>query len=646
MVVNLLGQPVTKTGIWDGEEVVFIKGEVIVGLGEGVDVSKAYQYLNSEGLAVLDSFDILQIALIGLQDEQDELQIASTLSNNGNFRYAEPNQVETVFTTHPNDEYYLGVQSLPMQWALNNIGQTYGPEDVDIDAPEAWDYETGNPDILIGIIDTGCPLQDGKIQHPDLDNKDRYLLGRNFVRYESDILYPIDLLGHGTHVLGIIGAQTNNEIGVAGINWESKIFIERAFDERGNGTNFDMARAIVHACNKGVDVLNISGGGYTWSQTREEAVKYLHDNNVLQIYAAGNGARGTVAFPARHAYFGRLPGHTNGYSSVISVGASNLWDERSDFSSYDPVRNNVTVVAPGGNGRPWSESDIFSTSPDYQVHFNQSDFFTQNYAPCSGTSMSCAIVTGVASLVLSHWPDLTPLQIRHIIERCAEDVNSSTDPGFDRYIGYGRINAFFALAPPSPPQNLAVETGENGHPYISWDENTEPDIAGYYVFRRDENDDVVQLNTIPTQQTHLLDQDIVKGFVTSVVYYAKAIDVSDQVSDPSNEEEVWIAPLGKQVNSSSGGDQLEFDCTHYPNPFNSTVTIKYQLPKATQVKLTIYNQLGHPVKTLVNAKLSAGYKTVMWDGRDHKGREVSAGIYFYRIITNGDIETNKIVMVK
>ncbi|MCF7902519.1 MAG: S8 family serine peptidase [Candidatus Marinimicrobia bacterium] len=533
-----------------------------------------------------------------------------------------------------------------MQWALNNIGQTYGPEDVDIDAPEAWDYETGSPDILIGIIDTGCPIQEGKIQHPDLDNKNRYLLGKNFVRWDNDILQPVDLHGHGTHVLGIIGAETNNEIGVAGINWESKILIERAFNEHGLGTSFDFERAAIEACEKEIDILNMSGGGYRWSETREEAVRYLHDHNVLQIYPTGNDGPGDVAFPARHAYVGRLPGHGNGYSSVISVGASDYWDAHPAFSSYDPNENYVTVVAPGGDGFPYTSQDIFSTTPGYPVELNMYDYFTQEYGTCPGTSMSCAIVSGVASLVLSHWPNMTPAQVRLVIERCAEDVNSSTDPGFDKYMGYGRINAFYALAPPNPPQNLAVETGENGHPYISWDENTEPDIAGYYIFRRDENDNIVQINTIPTQQTHLLDQDLVTGFATSIFYYGKATDVTGQVSAPSNEEEVWIAPLGKKISAASGSAQPSFDCTHFPNPFNSTVTIKYQLPKATQVRLIVYDQLGHPVKTLVNAKLSAGNKTAVWDGCDFNGEPVGAGLYLYRIESGENVETRKFLILK
>jgi len=85
---------------------------------------------------------------------------------------------------------------------------------------------------------------------------------------------------------------------------------------------------------------------------------------------------------------------------------------------------------------------------------------------------------------------------------------------------------------------------------------------------------------------------------------------------------------------------------NYPNPFNPTTTLRYDLPEQGFVHLTIYNQLGKPIRTLINREESAGYKSVMWDARDDYGKQVSTGIYFYRIEVNGFSQTKKMVLLK
>ena len=83
-----------------------------------------------------------------------------------------------------------------------------------------------------------------------------------------------------------------------------------------------------------------------------------------------------------------------------------------------------------------------------------------------------------------------------------------------------------------------------------------------------------------------------------------------------------------------------------PNPFNPITRILYDLPKATSVRLDIYNVLGQKVKTLVNDFQSAGSKSVIWDGRSNSGSEVSSGVYFYRLETSEYSATMKMMMLK
>ena len=73
---------------------------------------------------------------------------------------------------------------------------------------------------------------------------------------------------------------------------------------------------------------------------------------------------------------------------------------------------------------------------------------------------------------------------------------------------------------------------------------------------------------------------------------------------------------------------------NFPNPFNPATVIEYALPRASEVKIQIYNILGQKVRDLVDERQEPGYKTIHWDGKDQNGTEVSSGIYFYRIVAH------------
>lgn len=86
--------------------------------------------------------------------------------------------------------------------------------------------------------------------------------------------------------------------------------------------------------------------------------------------------------------------------------------------------------------------------------------------------------------------------------------------------------------------------------------------------------------------------------------------------------------------------------TNYPNPFNPSTTLRYDLPGQGLVRFTIYNQLGVEVRTLINQDQSAGYHSVVWNGRDNSGKQLGTGIYFYRLDVNGFSQTRKMVLLK
>ena len=85
---------------------------------------------------------------------------------------------------------------------------------------------------------------------------------------------------------------------------------------------------------------------------------------------------------------------------------------------------------------------------------------------------------------------------------------------------------------------------------------------------------------------------------------------------------------------------------NYPNPFNPATQIAYELPEAGEVRLTIYNALGQEVRVLAQGRQEAGYYRVTWDGKDAAGRQVSSGLYFYRLTSGSFAETRKMLLLK
>lgn len=235
--------------------------------------------------------------------------------------------------------------------------------------------------------------------------------------------------------------------------------------------------------------------------------------------------------------------HPDGYNTVISVAATDYHDSVATYSSYNLDSIHISVAAPGGaydDGYPVDAGDIFSTMPNYHVIYNgYPRYVDQTYGYLPGTSMAAPHVTGLAALILSRFPDYSPTDIRNLIEQSAEDVNSSSYQGEDKYLGWGRINAFYALAPPAAPQNLTL-TNEGGNPRLNWYANTEPDLKEYHLYKElSINCFPCDVDTfmIPCSTNTYLDEWFDIGGRPPwdfVKYWVKAEDISDQESTPSN----------------------------------------------------------------------------------------------------------------
>ena len=396
------------TGKWGRKNVEFLEGRVIIKFktprGDADQASVAHTCAvvisETEGAEVARPPGENGRALLTVGDG-DVITTAKALNARSDVEYAEPDVIDHAAVI-PSDPRYAD------QWGYAKVN-----------APGAWDLETGKSTVLIGIIDSGISMSTGgALDHPDLSDASRITLGTDFV----DGGTPRDLNGHGTHVAGTAAASSNNGTGVSGMNWGSPLYICRTLDTAGNGSSADLADAIEEITDYAVAnnlkaVINYSGGGGA-NQTKLDACNYASSRGMIICAAAGNDNGGPVIWPA--AYSTTVPG-------VIAVGSTTSTDAVSSFSNHGPE---VTVVAPG--------SSIMSTMPTYSVTIPRN----VNYDYLDGTSMACPLVTGLAALMWSRNTSKTNAAIKQCLIDTAVKLGAGS---FDNSWGNGRVDARAAL---------------------------------------------------------------------------------------------------------------------------------------------------------------------------------------------------------
>lgn len=326
----------------------------------------------------------------------------------------------------------------PSQYGLQNTGQSGGLADADIDATEAWDITTGDPDTIVAVIDTGVDYR-----HPDLaanmwtnrgeipgnnidDDHNGYIddvHGYDFVNHDGD---PMDDNFHGTHVAGIIGAVGDNGLGVTGVNWHVRIMALKFLDANGGGFESDAIAALNYAVDNGAVVSNNSWGGIGFSQAFQLAIENAAEHNHIFVAAAGNDSSNNDTLPFFPASYDE--------PNVIAVAATDRNDNLAYFSNYGA--NTVDLSAPG--------VDILSTFPTEVTAAMREKGFEPNYGTISGTSMAAPHVTGVVALIQALNPDLP---YDDVIDRISSTVDVIPDLPT---ITSGRVNAAAAVDNPAP----------------------------------------------------------------------------------------------------------------------------------------------------------------------------------------------------
>lgn len=324
-----------------------------------------------------------------------------------------PNYIYRINKDNPNDSLFN------KQWYINAVN-----------AERKWNEFTGK-NIIIGLIDTGIDFE-----HPDLKNnlwinkledlngngtfepwshlesRDGVtgdfdgndndgngfaddVIGYDFVNqsvvnigdYSTPDPIPEDQGEHGTLVAGVIGAQRNNKIGIAGLAPNAKILTSKAFDITGNAESDDIARAILYAVLNGAKVLNFSFGERSESPIVYDAIKFAYSMGCVMIASSGNNGWQFEHYPSDHP-------------EVISVGGIDESLRRSGKANYGSL---LDITAPSVN--------IITTDVGGQFKLT------------GGTSLSAPIISALAALMLERNPNLTPSEIRANIQMSAQRIN-------------------------------------------------------------------------------------------------------------------------------------------------------------------------------------------------------------------------------
>gem|GEM_PF-5970547 len=389
--------------------------------------------------AQLPASDLWLIRLPDPQLDTLPLAIAAAL-NSGQVDLAEADPVIHAAAL-PNDP------SFASQWSLENTGQNGGTPDVDIDAPAAWDLQTGSSTVVVGVLDTGID-----VTHPDLaanlwtnpaeiagngidDDANGYIddvHGWNFVAGTPNAM---DDNAHGTHVAGTLGAVGNNGVGISGVAWQVALMPLKILDAEGTGFTSDAAEALAYSNAKNAALTCNAWGGSGFSQALRHLLSEAGAAGRLFVAAAGNNSRNTDSRPHYPASYD--------VENIIAVTSINAQGQLSWFANTGV--NSVHLAAPG--------SGILSTIPG------------GGHALRSGTSAAAAHVAGACVVLKAAHPTWSASNLKSALLGSVKPLASLAD----RTISGGSLRVGDALQASSrllvsPAQGIHA-TGAAGGPF-------------------------------------------------------------------------------------------------------------------------------------------------------------------------------------
>lgn len=359
--------------------------------------------------------DLLNTYMLEFSDYSNIDKILAELKSDPNVEYAEP--VPLFYVSYvPNDPYfgYTASFSANADWHLDVIS-----------AATAWDITKGSPNVKVAVLDNAIWSQ-----HPDLVNKivNKIDLADNDTSTTPPTMDYMN--SHGTHTSGLVAAETDNNVGVASIGYNTSLIAVKVGRDS-DGAMVAGFEGITWAADNDADIISMSWGSAQNSITGQNVINYAYNKGIVLVAAAGNDSSNTVMYPAA-------------YDNVIAVAATNEGDDKAPFSQYGPE---IDVCAPGGFATDnLGFYQVLSTTYADAGWTGMGALYgiSGKYDLMAGTSMACPITAGLCALMLAVDSNLTPSKLEEYLEASCDNIDA-LNPAYLGNIGAGRINAFKAV---------------------------------------------------------------------------------------------------------------------------------------------------------------------------------------------------------
>lgn len=374
--------------------------------GFSKEFSQKFQIYKADATFGNADSKLKQTIRVSFKNAKDIGALIKELTANPVVEYAEPVPMNVTGYT-PND---LGSNTTTGQWGLYKIK-----------GREAWDIFKGDSAITVAVVDDGM-----NIFHNDLNNNvwrnpkeiagnkidddnNGYvddIFGFDVGDKDPDPFHPNTNFTHGTHVGGIAGAVSDNQLGVASIGYNiSLMAVKCTFNAQSNTASIPMGyEGLTYAASAGADIINCSWSSAQFSQTAQNVIDFAVSKGSIVVAAASNDGVEQIRYPAA-------------YNGVIAVASTDINDNKSSFSNYGTW---VDISAPGSRIR--------------------STIATGSYSTFDGTSMATPMVAGLLGLMKSYNPNMTNAQLEQCLISSAEPIDALNQT-YAGKIGSGRIDA-------------------------------------------------------------------------------------------------------------------------------------------------------------------------------------------------------------
>lgn len=439
--------------IVDGELIVKLRSDLIVTQAKGSRFSVLNETHRLAQGRLKRTFSTLpRLAIVEVEEGESLEGAIAAYKRSGLVEGISYNYVRTADVL-PDDE----LLNEGRQWGLRNEGQWGGVAGADVSADEAWNVVREAPEVIVAILDSGVRythedlaanmwVNPGEIADNGIDDDGNGFVddvhgintvGVNGERTPETEGDPMDDLGHGTHVAGIVGAVGDNGVGIAGVAWKVKLMALKFLDSGGEGSDADAIECINYARENGARIINSSWGGLDFNPLLGEAISDANDAGIFFVASAGNESSNNddqPSYPASYAY-----------PNVISVTATDKRDGFATFANY-------------------GETEVELAAPGVSVH---STYYTSDsdYRALSGTSMAAPFVSGALALLVTQFPEES---MATILNRLYSSTDTLESLARRCRVG-GRLNLARALEPnmPVPPNNDFEEATELLHAPLS-----------------------------------------------------------------------------------------------------------------------------------------------------------------------------------